>query len=131
MRISDWSSDVCSSDLLRPQRRHRKADITEILLTLVGGDDDVAILLRRPCCSGRRAARVDGIGILARSHRSGGRGGPRAGTTDLDGGRAGYQQRCERSDNVKGWVKSSTSITPESEHLPYGFSVAVLNSHTH
>src|SRR3546814_3934277 len=24
MRISDWSSDVCSSDLLRPERRHAR-----------------------------------------------------------------------------------------------------------
>src|SRR3546814_14059940 len=127
MRISDWSSDVCSSDLLRPQRRHRKADITEILLTLVGGDDDVAILLRRPCCSGRRAARGDGIGILARSHRSGGSGGPRAGTTDLGVGRAGYKQSCERSANVKCRAKSVHAIPPKGERLPVRFSVSVSN----
>src|SRR3546814_19550498 len=28
MRISDWSSDVCSSDLLRPHRRNRIAAVT-------------------------------------------------------------------------------------------------------
>src|SRR3546814_4245417 len=27
MRISDWSSDVCSSDLARPQRRHQVAPL--------------------------------------------------------------------------------------------------------
>src|SRR3546814_4603565 len=65
-----------------------------------------------------RSARGDGIGILARSHRSGGSGGPRAGTTDLGVGRAGYKQSCERSANVKCRAKSVHAIPPEGERLP-------------
>src|SRR3546814_13581056 len=74
-----------------------------------------------------RSARGDGIGILARSHRSGGSGGPRAGTTDLGVGRAGYKQSCERSANVKCRAKSVHAIPPEGERLPVRFSVSVLN----
>src|SRR3546814_1507777 len=70
-----------------------------------------------------RSARGDGIGILARSHRSGGSGGPRAGTTDLGVGRAGYKQSCERSANVKCRAKSVHAIPPEGERLPVRFSV--------
>src|SRR3546814_9123903 len=49
MRISDWSSDVCSSDLLFVRKRHGKA-----------GDPDTGASWRRPgsdcCCDGAGAA---------------------------------------------------------------------------
>src|SRR3546814_17814910 len=43
MRISDWSSDVCSSDLLiATDRRNREADLVDRFSALAGGDDDLA-----------------------------------------------------------------------------------------
>src|SRR3546814_11229487 len=46
MRISDWSSDVCSSDLIRPpsqQMRHSRDQIVESLIVIKAADkaDDV------------------------------------------------------------------------------------------
>src|SRR3546814_5453778 len=41
MRISDWSSDVCSSDL------HRDRHVLETLLALLRRDDDRAVVGRR------------------------------------------------------------------------------------
>src|SRR3546814_4465702 len=59
MRISDWSSDVCSSDLSRhPQRLH--------LADHLGDLGDVAILRRAP----RRAhAEARGAGFLRSEER--------------------------------------------------------------
>src|SRR3546814_17717095 len=46
MRISDWSSDVCSSDLLdeliATDRRNREADLVDRFSALAGGDDELA-----------------------------------------------------------------------------------------
>src|SRR3546814_5571612 len=45
MRISDWSSDVCSSDLPRAGRRHRSADGGTALAT----GTEPLLLSRRSC----------------------------------------------------------------------------------
>src|SRR3546814_4556391 len=45
MRISDWSSDVCSSDLLRPQPHAMLARRAAIRLAAQGGRLAVAILV--------------------------------------------------------------------------------------
>src|SRR3546814_9939073 len=65
MRISDWSSDVCSSDLLQRQCRHH-AQLEEQGLGRKAGRDRVA-----PCCllrpPGRDRRRVPEEGPLGRS----------------------------------------------------------------
>src|SRR3546814_8325853 len=46
MRISDWSSDVCSSDLMvltRMKRRHRRADAVRLIERLKAARPDIAI----------------------------------------------------------------------------------------
>src|SRR3546814_7745930 len=82
MRISDWSSDVCSSDLHEPRgpgvvrvRRHRKAEgrgagvvnLDEIPPAVVGAEDAAVMLaphrLRRGG-AGREAVRVLDRGVV-------------------------------------------------------------------
>src|SRR3546814_15498623 len=59
MRISDWSSDVCSSDLrIRPRRRGR------ILRTELLSRRDGAPALLRPCRTRLRARDSEAIGLL-------------------------------------------------------------------
>src|SRR3546814_15110223 len=77
MRISDWSSDVCSSDLSRPAVEQRAAQI--------GGDGIVGEGTMRPCVDvdPRRRGRVHRAGAHdARRHASVGRIGDRRPTDD-------------------------------------------------
>src|SRR3546814_7948822 len=72
MRISDWSSDVCSSDLRKAHQRHLAAQLLERRLRIVAGPVVVAIIIlvhhplltgsfRAPCLSLNPApARVQG-----------------------------------------------------------------------
>src|SRR3546814_15391075 len=59
MRISDWSSDVCSSDLLDPMYPHRDKQALpqqemQILRELTGSDPDANTLLRPALAIARR-----------------------------------------------------------------------------
>src|SRR3546814_6982691 len=73
MRISDWSSDVCSSDLLARGRDHQ-ADRTGDLRNAGRGDDEVG--LRHPGRHDRKERRrrrevaIAGIGIRSEEHTS-------------------------------------------------------------
>src|SRR3546814_7171810 len=77
MRISDWSSDVCSSDLLR-RRRHRNGDrrVLQRLRPLAGGDDDVVAII---AVVDRRAGVGRCGGILSKGICGGGGGAQHGG----------------------------------------------------
>src|SRR3546814_8857144 len=67
MRISDWSSDVCSSDL----NRNRDRRVLQRRRPLRGGNDDlVAIII----AVGGRSRIVGGRGVLGKGISGGGRG---------------------------------------------------------
>src|SRR3546814_9548008 len=66
MRISDWSSDVCSSDLLpKPDDRDAVGDLAH-LAELVGDEDDGGARLLEPAHD-----RHELVGLLRGEHRSG------------------------------------------------------------
>src|SRR3546814_3808132 len=77
MRISDWSSDVCSSDLDRISRRYHIRNISEIALDEVPDDS------RTPKAANGQATAV----TLCRRVRSAGPAGPdRKGYWQIDEG---------------------------------------------
>src|SRR3546814_14941894 len=79
MRISDWSSDVCSSDLLDGQRRLRPRQQRGLLLLLRYGGERPSHRKRRPRHRGlgrRRRRRRDEVqlpegAVLSRGRRRG------------------------------------------------------------
>src|SRR3546814_11345934 len=61
MRISDWSSDVCSSDLLAPQHR-RQVESDQIIQRAAGaiGVDQILVQIARGLHRGRDGGLGDG-----------------------------------------------------------------------
>src|SRR3546814_11338038 len=89
MRISDWSSDVCSSDLAGGADRHQAAAAAALLQFLRGGGDDaragggegvaggqrgaVDVALRRVDAAERRIQAEPGLAVILSLQRSEGR----------------------------------------------------------
>src|SRR3546814_8914483 len=81
MRISDWSSDVCSSDLARRQR-----PVTDQILLAIRGH--VADAVEAPGLA-RALERIDGRGLRPRAqHQDPALEQPDVGDTDIDWPRA-------------------------------------------
>src|SRR3546814_15534212 len=62
MRISDWSSDVCSSDLVMRRRAAYQAVIGEIVVTAAFGTHEAWVPAGKTGLIGRRVASVDHLG---------------------------------------------------------------------
>src|SRR3546814_14661460 len=64
MRISDWSSDVCSSDLLRDRdaagRRHHRVEVARRLAIVW-----IALLVPAPCLDDGKVGRQPGLQDIA------------------------------------------------------------------
>src|SRR3546814_15405880 len=101
MRISDWSSDVCSSDLLR-RRRHRNGDrrVLQRLRPLAGGDDDVVAII---AVVDRRAGVGRCGGILSKGICGGGGGAQHGGD---------QQYVAQSNDDVS--LSKTTEATPKA-----------------
>src|SRR3546814_2500734 len=81
MRISDWSSDVCSSDLLRPAHHRLAADPARRARCRRRGDGDVA---PGPAEGGRlERGRLAGTGGRAPGRTAGARGRSEEHTSEL------------------------------------------------
>src|SRR3546814_19787198 len=52
MRISDWSSDVCSSDLLKPSITVRQGEARKVIREIIAQTPDIAALVLATTNSG-------------------------------------------------------------------------------
>src|SRR3546814_18433098 len=70
MRISDWSSDVCSSDLFAPARAQQVATVTTTVSWIYeeGGDEDGFLLDETDALPGDEALAADADPGATRRH---------------------------------------------------------------
>src|SRR3546814_17543198 len=112
MRISDWSSDVCSSDLFEPAkddflalpRLHRGAEIVElahrhVIVPAFAMAAHAELLEQR-----RRVGGVPAILVFPRGDRqSGGEGTSESVRVDLGGGRVIKKKRAQTQQHKAKW----------------------------
>src|SRR3546814_12738602 len=65
MRISDWSSDVCSSDLIDPGFRHDQRMFAGLLRVIRLENDVTCVEIDRVAIHARRLARFQSAGVAA------------------------------------------------------------------
>src|SRR3546814_12890757 len=65
MRISDWSSDVCSSDLIDPGLRHDQRMFAGLLRVIRLENDVTCVEIDRVAIHARRLARFQSAGVAA------------------------------------------------------------------
>src|SRR3546814_10263677 len=112
MRISDWSSDVCSSDLRRVEQRLRHGPATEAvaLIGIVLGENGE--LLGRILEAGELQARVEGSARSTVVAQGGGVGGGEVGT---DAGAAviahdPHERSEEHTSELQSLMRSSYAV---------------------
>src|SRR3546814_16049000 len=116
MRISDWISDVCSSDLLFPNRHAEVVRDDGPLLVLDGGHGYGQVIAREATTMAIDRARTPGVALLAlRNYNHVGRVGT-------------YGEHCAAAGLISLHLVNLTGRVPLV--APYGGSDSPLAQHT-